>query len=129
MKSFCSLGSKHVWQTIQFSRYLAKNYQKMIDPVIQRNKYFGAPENILLSMLVDDRMCIRELAIQKIFNLRLSKATGVRIFQVPLLNFDASDYTELVDWNKCEITEPPILSMVENEVLNRVIYIFYKTVY
>lgn len=125
MKSFCSLGSKHVWQTIQFSRYLPKNYQKIIDPVIQRNAYFGAPENILLSMLVDDRMCIRELAIQKIFNSRLSKATGVRIFKVPLLNFDASDYTELVDWNKCEITEPPMLSMIENEVLNRVIYIFY----
>ncbi|KAL4104290.1 hypothetical protein QTP88_019593 [Uroleucon formosanum] len=79
-------------------------YQKIIDPVIQRNAYFGVPENILLSMLVDDRMCIRELAIQKIFNLRLSKATRVRIFKVPLLNFDASDYTELVDWNKCEIT-------------------------
>jgi len=104
-------------------------YQKIIDPVIQRNVYFGAPENILLSMLVDDRMCIRELAIQKIFNSRLSKATGVRIFKVPLLNFDPSDYTELVDWNKCEITEPLILSMIENEVLNRVIYIFYKTVY
>jgi len=125
MKSFCSLGSKHVWQTIKFSRYLPKNYQKIIDPVIQRNAYFGAPENILLGMLVDDRMCIRELAIQKIFNSRLSKATGVRIFKVPLLNFDASDYTELVDWNKCEITEPPILSMIENEVLNRVIYIYF----
>jgi len=84
-------------------------YQKIIDPVIQRNAYFGAPENILLSMLVDDRMCIREL-----FNSRLSKAIGVCIFKVPLLNFDASDYTELVDWNKCEITEPPMLSMIEN---------------
>ncbi|KAL4083484.1 hypothetical protein QTP88_028800 [Uroleucon formosanum] len=121
MKSFCSLDSKHIWQTIQFSRYLPKNYQQIIDPVIQRNSYFGAPENILLSMLVDDRMCIRELAIQKIFNSRLSKTTGVRIFKVPLLNFDASDYTELVDWNKCKITEPPILSMIENEVLNRIV--------
>lgn len=62
MKSFCSLGSKYVWPTIQFSRYLPKKYQKIIDQVIQRNAYFGAPENILLSMLVDDRMCIRELA-------------------------------------------------------------------
>ncbi|VVC30677.1 Hypothetical protein CINCED_3A013858 [Cinara cedri] len=44
---------------------------------------------------------------------------------MPLLNFVADDYTELVDWKKCEITEPKMLSMIENEALKRAIYYYF----
>lgn len=42
-------------------------------------------------------MHIKVLAIQNILNSRINKITGVCIFKVPLLNFDAKNYTGLVD--------------------------------
>lgn len=45
MNPFCTSGSKHLWKTIQFSRYLPDNLKQIIDPVIERNAYFGSLEN------------------------------------------------------------------------------------
>jgi hypothetical protein len=41
MNSFCTSGSKYLSKTIQFCRYLPENLKKFIDPVSQRNMYFG----------------------------------------------------------------------------------------
>lgn len=54
-KPFCVYGSKHLHKMITLSRYLPENLMKIVDPVLQRNGYFGHSENILLSMLADDR--------------------------------------------------------------------------
>ena len=42
--STCKYGAKHLRRTISLSRYLSKNLLKVIDPVIQRNGFFGHPE-------------------------------------------------------------------------------------
>lgn len=49
--SSCGNGTTHLFGMIQKSRYLPIEFKKIIDPVIQRNGYFGHPENILLAML------------------------------------------------------------------------------
>lgn len=41
----------------------------------------------------------------------------VRQFIIPKLNFDATDYTEMIQWNECKVTEPPILRSISDEVL------------
>jgi len=62
------------------SRYLTDELKEIIDPVIQRNGYFGHPENILLSMITDERKQIRDLRMRRILKAR-SESYGLDVFQ------------------------------------------------
>ena len=64
LESSCKDGSRHLWRTIVLSRYMSDELKAIIDPVIQRNAYFGCSENMLLAMLSDDRKEIRELGMR-----------------------------------------------------------------
>ena len=111
MKPSCKDGSLHLWRTISRSRYLPKVYKAVIDPVIQRNGFFGHPENILLGMITDTRKHIRALGLRRILRSRNEcKETGVREFDIPKLNFSAIDYIDLIEWQNLNITEPPVIS-------------------
>lgn len=55
-------GAKHIFQLIMYSRFLPENLRSVVDSVIERNAFFAHPENLLVSMLFDDRDHIRELA-------------------------------------------------------------------
>lgn len=118
-------GAKHVWKFIQDSRYLPEDIRQVIDPVISNNAYFAHPENILLAMLIDSRPEIRELAVRRIIKARNSESfrnKKVRQFKVPMLNFKAQDYTDLVDWSllsESNLTEPPVVAnFSEHELRN-----------
>lgn len=115
-KPLCTHGSKHLFSLIERSRYLSKHLKKVIDPVIQRNGYFGHAENILLSMLVDERKAIRELAYRRILKARSSqKSLCIRSFSIPPFYFDATDYMDLINWQQLEISEPPITISFSND--------------
>ena len=36
------------------------------------------------------------------------KASGVRQFTIPKLNFECTKYYEVIDWSSTEVTEPPL---------------------
>lgn len=123
-KPSCKDGSKHLWMQMNRSRYLPDDIKTVVDPVIQRNGFFGHPENILLAMLTDERQAIRELGLRRIMRARASKTRlrVVRYFEVPPLNFDAAEYIDMIDWKNCVVTEPPVtksLSDAELETLVR----------
>ncbi|CAG9792722.1 unnamed protein product [Diatraea saccharalis] len=117
----CINGAKHLWQTISLSRYLKPDLKKIVDNVIQRNGYFGHPENVLVAMLGDDMESIRELAYQQILKARSETASGIRTFKVPALNFDARDYTLIITWHDLKITEPPLTSYLSDEALKSIV--------
>ena len=122
IESSCADGSKHLWRIIKFSRYLPPDLRDIVDKVIQRNGYYGHSENILLCMLRDERRHIRELAFRRIMATRKETAsnstTTVRQFRVPQLNFEAEDYTELVDWQSMDRCSPPVLKdMSDSEII------------
>lgn len=119
--SSCQNGARHVFQTIKLSRYLRPDLKSIIDPVIQRNAFFAHPENILISMLNDTRLHIRELALRRILNAKQKTSQNIRIFKVPQLNFDAVEYTGLIDWQKNDITCPPLLRNLEIDNLKSII--------
>jgi hypothetical protein len=110
----CKDGSKHLWQTIVKSRYLSDDLKAVIDPVIQRNAYFGHPENLLLCMITDDRQYIRELGMRRILRAR-SEQYGIRQFKIPQLNFSAADYIDIIDWQSITVTEPPLLAIASEQ--------------
>ncbi|GBN88697.1 hypothetical protein AVEN_19754-1 [Araneus ventricosus] len=104
-------GPKHVFQAIQTTRYLSYELLQVVDPVMQRNAFFAHPENVLLAMLVDEREYIRELGYRRILKARqiVPKKKTVRNFVPPKINFQASDYIEMINWNSCVVYPPPML--------------------
>lgn len=48
-------GLKHVFESIKTTRYLDKALLGVIDPVIERNYFFTHPENVLVTMALDQR--------------------------------------------------------------------------
>jgi len=123
-KPSCKDGAKHLWMLANKSRYLPDYLKSIVDPVIQRNAFFAHPENVLLSMITDERKSIRELGIRRIMKARSSKKPqrGIRIFHPPSLNFHAADYTELIDWQSCEVTEPPLTKDINDDDLEQLIH-------
>jgi len=59
MKPSCTQGARHLFDTVCMSRYLPEELKVVVDPVIQRNAYFGHTENILLAMLTDEHSTVR----------------------------------------------------------------------
>lgn len=59
-------GPEHIFQVLKSSRFLPENLLQVIDPVIERNAFFAHPENLILSMIVDERAHIRELGLRRI---------------------------------------------------------------
>lgn len=68
-------GSRHLWRLIESSRFLSSALKAVIYPVIQRNAYFSHQENLLLSMLTDEKNHTREFAARRILKARNSPAT------------------------------------------------------
>ena len=97
----------------------------VIIPVFQRNAYFANPENILLSMIIDDSLAIREKAISLIFKARAKKSEDltdtIRVFKIPIIHINAQHYSELIDWDDDEtlLTEPPMLSDLSDVELEK----------
>ncbi|KAK4871958.1 hypothetical protein RN001_016082 [Aquatica leii] len=113
----CNYGAKHFLKSIRLSRYLEKDLKDTVDPVIQQNGCFGHHENIILIMISDERKHIRKLSLLRILKARSvlpRKTKNVRVFKLSALCFEANQYFELIDWQKCEITEPLILSRISS---------------
>ncbi|GBM89665.1 hypothetical protein AVEN_2284-1 [Araneus ventricosus] len=91
------------------SRYLSDDLKKVVDPVISCNAFMVNPENLMLSMLADERRHIREHAVRRsIKAIGYSSTVERRCFVFPKLNFKANQYIYMIDWFKCDVTEPPI---------------------
>ena len=114
-KPQCHQGAGHLLRTFVRSRYMGDDLKEIIDPVIKRNGYFGHPEGVLLAMLKDQRSHIKQLALRRILKAREKSSQEVRTFKVPELNSHAKDYIELIDWETCSVTEPPLTMHLKTE--------------
>ena len=75
--------------------------QEIIWPVIQRNANFCDPESILLSMLTDKDIKVREKAVSNILNIRNSTEdhvmTDIRPFILPSIKRNPENYFTMID--------------------------------
>lgn len=66
--------------------------------MIQRNGFYAHPENILISMVTDESRNIRELDYRRLLNIRKQeKDRRIRYFKVLNINFNATDFVDLID--------------------------------
>lgn len=110
-------GPKLVYQAIQSTRYLPKPLLDVVDPVIERNGFFAHPEHLLLAMIQDDKKYVRELGLRRILKARQidARRKTVRTFTPPKINFNAQEYSEMINWMDCELSSPPLLAEISDD--------------
>ena len=114
----CFKGVKHLWLMAKLSRFLPDDVREVVDRSIERNCFFAHPENLLLTMLTDERKEIRELAARRVKAARLVRPKDVRKFVLPTVNVTADNYDELVNWQDYQRTEPPMMMNITNEEID-----------
>ena len=107
--SDCSAGARNLHRSVELLRLLPQNIQTIVGPVLQRNAHWAHPEQLLLAMAADSSRETRERAVALIRAARLWETRDVRAFKLPVLNFRAEHYADLIDWSSLEVTQPPLL--------------------
>lgn len=71
-------------------------------------------------MVFDERKHIRKLGLKHIIKIRQSSSTEkiVCTFLPPTVNFAATDYSEMIDWNSCKLSPPPLLRNVSTDFID-----------
>lgn len=65
-------------------------------------------------MISDEKMNIRELGLRRLLKAR-KKPRKLRSFDIPKINFAATDYVDLIDWQNTVITPTPLLSKLSDD--------------
>ena len=69
-------------------------------------------------MIHDGRKHIQQLGWRRVLNSRESKSSNLRDFHLNELNFNATEYYEMISWHDCETSEPSlIMDTARDEVL------------
>jgi len=113
-------GSSLLFHFIQSTKYLPETLRNIVNNVVQHNSYFAHSENVLLTMLFDSRKSIREKCIKKIIYYRdkLLHPHVVRTYKKPSINFDCSDYVDMINLDDDSILfEPPFTANIPYEHL------------
>jgi hypothetical protein len=118
--SGCQDGAKNFFFLMKQCQQLNKQDQDIVFPVLQNNSYFAHPENVLIAAVSDDDLNVRRQAVEIIISSRQRvQPNAVRIFDKNeiKLNFSAETYFDMIDWDNCQITPPPLLSHVSSDDL------------
>ena len=122
-----SNGSRLLFDQLKLAREnLLPCDMEVFKDVFKNNCYFAHSEALLLSMLFDSRLEIRSKAVGYIVEARKrsKKYKKLRKYKLPkqYLNFDASEYHELLNWNQMkprEISDPPLLKKFTDDELKQ----------
>lgn len=114
-------GSVLLSKFIRWTQYLNDTLRPVVQNVVLTNSYYAHSENVLLSMLFDDRKPIRDRAIRKIMYIRekIYDPNVLRKYVKPKnINFNCIDYINMIDLNDDSILhEPPFTRKVPFEHL------------
>jgi hypothetical protein len=102
----CTNGARLLWKMTHLTNYLPTKLKVVVQEVIQRNAFYAHPENILVSMLMDEERSIWHLALKRIIAAKKINEES-RKFTVPRINFKSDSYANLNIWKKESIKEPP----------------------
>ena len=92
---------------------------------VQTNAFFTHSEQVLLTMICDTDINIRNKAVDIIFSIRqldaskckVVKVDGIRKYRIPELNFGADSYTNIIDLDIPTCTEPPLTKKLSDTEL------------
>ena len=119
-------GPKHLFKLMKLVDSIPSQDKEIARKAIQRNAFFADPAVILTAMLESAESAEREFAVKTLTDFRakppkkpkLKLLRGIRNAKVPDLNWGATTWTEVIDWNKVKLhQEPRILARLTAEQL------------
>ena len=119
-------GPRHYYKQVQLIKILPKQVQNIVKENISRSAFHAHPENLLLSMLADDSQEVRTKAVEQIIRLREDSDNpdkgdiSVRKFVVPEINYECTNYTEMIDFEKETVFEPNLTADLSIEDLENI---------
>ena len=121
-KSSITHGSLHLFDTICRVRQLEERVQEIVFPVLQRNAFYGHAEALLLAMVHSEDKMTRILGYRRILKARsIDTRENLRALTLPKLNFEAKSFTDMINWQTAQLTDPPLLKHITNDELNNFI--------
>ena len=116
-------GSRNFYFLIEQSRVLQQEDTVTAQKVLQDNAYWAHPENIIVSMMGDEDQEVRVKAVDWVRRARLefNPEDPPRQFVPPMVDFSATHYTKMVDWEQVECTEPPLTRDMSEADLDEVV--------
>ena len=110
-------GVRHFYTLLNCLQSMTLRVRDVVNRVLQRNRFFAHPENILISMLMDELEHVRELVWRRIMKCRSSSSMERRKFVVPKVLFDAEHYYEMIDRQATTISKPPATRCLSNATI------------
>ena len=125
-KSKFTWGPSHLFMQMSLIKSQSLDTQTVVMPVVQRNAYFAHPSTLLCSMLECQDMRVRTKAVDLIKQTRakppkpsrMRALQGIRKFSIPLLQWQAKNWWEIIDWKNVKVHEACITSKLDNEELD-----------
>ena len=109
----------HVFNMIQWVKNIeSPTLIDIFNKTISRNGYSLHSENLSIAMLVDPRPNIRYIAVKRILTSRMQARVNVRKFIIPIINFDADDYYDLIKYDETWL-ESSLTIQYSSETLER----------
>ena len=115
-------GARNYFFLVELSRKLVQPDKNIALKVLQDISYWAHSENIIISMLSDVREEIRRKAVLRIMKARreFNEDTHPRQFIPPIVNFEALNYFDLIDWDVEPCTEPHLTVDIDLDNILRV---------
>ena len=103
-------GAKNFFYLVEMTKELEEQDMLVAQGVLQYNAHWPHPENIIISMLSDEREEVRRRAVLYIMRARreFNPDENPRQFVQPEVNFQAANYFDLADLDNEPCTEPPL---------------------
>ena len=116
-------GPGHLFHLMKLVKLQSEEVQGIVKPHIQRNAFFAEPGIMLTSMLEDPEEDVRQFGVSLIQKSRKKPSKppkskhlkGIRKHQVPLLNWNATSWKDMIDWKKIIVWEPRMLEALTLE--------------
>ena len=118
-------GSIHLFNLVKYSREVLEGTDlKTVQNSILNNNWFAHCECILIAMLADEDQSKRELAVKHIRRARENYRPVIREVNKPKrgeMNFNASQYCDMIDLDATEVTESPCTFQLSDEELESIV--------
>ena len=100
--------------------------QEVAIKTVQRNTYFAEPGMVITCMLSSDDPNLRKKAVAKIQQVRKQPPKppraklfqGIRKFEIPNLQWEASSWEDIIDLKKVKVFEPFILEKLTDQEIS-----------
>ena len=110
-------GAVHLFRAMQLVKTQPEKVQNAAKGAVQRNAYFAHPDNLIVAMISDKDSAMRDEGVTRILAARQQTQSQRRQVRVPPLNWEAGSYSQMIHWDKVQVTEPPVTANLPDSAI------------